>query len=89
MKEKEFREKYNLPVGANVTYIDLDAQRTTPVITAGWTDEQIKNKDLSELDGMISSAQAGLDSLRETVRAEEDRLADLILLRGRKVSLGG
>ncbi len=89
MKEEEFRRLYDVPEGAHITYIDLDAQKETPMNTAGWTDDQIRGKSLQEIDAQITSAEAGLTSLRETVRAEEDRLAGLRLVRDRKVVLGG
>jgi len=89
MEREEFESKYGkLP--SNATYIDLDAQpKPIPeVMTAGWSDTQIRGKTVQELDGMINSAQLGIKNLEETLGGERQRLDDLMRIRNRKIEIG-
>jgi len=89
MKREEF-EAIHGPVGKNVTYIDLDDPTVNPqpVITAGWTDEQIKNKSALEFDEMIASAEMNIRNIERTVEGEKRRLHDLQALKNRRLQLG-
>lgn len=87
MKKEEF-EKLNGKLSADVTYIDLDEQQEPPEpTTCGWTDTQIRNKPLEEFDAMITSGEMGIESLKQTVAQEEQRIADLRRVRNRKLDL--
>jgi len=88
MRREEFEAAYGrLP--SNVQFVDLDAQRKPPpVLTSGWTDEQIANKTIEEIDAMIAAGEKGLESLRETVRGESERVDGLRLIRSRRIQLG-
>lgn len=88
--EKAMREKLGIPMGASLTLIDMDANPDKyERKTAGWTDEQIKNKTVAEFDAMINSAQLAIDSLEATVRDQKERVVDLQRIRGRRTELGG
>lgn len=85
-KEKALRRKLNIPLGAQLTLLELepDIERTTE----GWTDEQIKNKSVSDFDQMISSGELGIEKMEETIRQERKRLAGVRNLRKRRLELG-
>lgn len=88
---KEAFEDVHGKLGDNVTYIDLDDpanQVPAEVVTGGWTDTQIRAKSSQEIDAMINSGQMGLDSLRDTIRKEEQRINNLYLIKQRKLLLG-
>lgn len=90
MKKEEFEAKHGrLP--AHATYIDLDEQRrNTPpeVITGGWTDSQIRGKSEQEILAMVEGCERLIETLRQNVRSEEDRLYDLRAIQRRKQQLG-
>jgi hypothetical protein len=87
MTDKEQREALGIPVGADVTYIDMGPGKVERK-TAGFTDAQISEKTLAEIDAMIHSGQLAIDKLRETVRDQEDRVNGYRRIRERKVELG-
>lgn len=90
--KKEAFEKAHGKIGSNVIYIDLDDpvnQVPPEVVTAGWTDTQIKGKPLVEIEKQIESGELGLAGLRETLSNEERRIAGLRQVRLRKIQLGG
>ena len=87
MKREIFEEKYG-KLGSNAVYIDLDEQKTPPEpVTAGWTDTQIRNKSLEEIDSMIASGDAGILNLTQTLDNEIKRIDDLRRIRKRKLEL--
>jgi len=89
MKREAF-EAIHGRLGGNVMYIDLDEQQEPPEPkTAGWTDTQIKAKPMSEIEAMIKTGEMGLESLRETLTKEEDRVSGLRRIRSRKTEVGG
>ena len=88
--EKQMRKKLGIPMGASLQLIDMDANPDKyERKTAGWTDEQIKNKTVAEFDAMINSAQLAIENLEDTVREQKERAMDLQRIRGRRVELGG
>jgi hypothetical protein len=87
MKREDF-EAVHGKLSSNVTYLDLDEQQVPPEpTTCGWTDTQIRNKSLEELDAMISSGELGLASLHQTLDNEVKRIEDLRRVRNRKLDL--
>lgn len=82
------KRKYNIPLKAQGTFLTL-GDGIVETKTAGWTDDQIRAKSIKELDAMIESGEKALDSLRKTLRAEEDRINDLRRVRQRKTDIGG
>lgn len=87
MRREEFETKHG-KLGSNVVYLDLDEQQKPPeVLTAGWTDAQLKSKPLSEIDAMITSGEMGLATLKETVAQESARIDGLRMARSRKLQL--
>lgn len=87
MKRELFEAKHG-KLGSNVVYIDLDEQQVPPEPeTAGWTDTQIRNKSLEELDAMISSGDLGVENLKQTLDTEIERVEDLRRIRKRKLEI--
>lgn len=90
MNKTMFEERHGkLP--SNVVYLDLDDPRNQvppEVVTAGWTDTQIRSKHLVEINQMIASNEKALESLRETIKGEQKRVDGLQLIRQRKLLLG-
>jgi len=90
MKKEDFEEMTGRKLAPGTTYIDLDEQQAEPEPTfGGWTDSQIKNKPLDQIEAMIRSGELGLEKLRETIANEEARIDDLRLIKQRKLQLGG
>jgi len=88
--ESKLRKMLRLEGRDDVTVINLDDQRAPPeVVTAGWTDSQIKAKSADEIVAMVNSAQMGIQKLHETMRQEQDRLTGLLQVQKRKQQLGG
>jgi hypothetical protein len=54
----------------------------------GWTEDQIRNYPMEDLDAMIRSAKMSVDTLKQSLDGEEARLADLKRIRERKTQLG-
>jgi len=88
MKKAAF-EKVHGKLAPNVVYIDLDDQPKAPpeVVTAGWTDTQLRAKSLPELDAMIASGEMALTNLRNIVDTEVERIEGLKKARSRKLLL--
>lgn len=84
----EQKKKLGIPLKADGVYLDIP-KKQPEILTAGWTDEQIRAKSIQEIDAMISSGEKGIESLKATVRAEEARIDDMRRVRGRKLALGG
>lgn len=79
-----------IPRGANVTFIDMDAQRPAPErVTAGWTDTQIKGQPLSAIESQLSSNERTLATLEEQTAQLRSHIAGLREVRQRKLELGG
>jgi hypothetical protein len=85
-KEKRLRRQLNIPLGANVTLLELepDIER----LTEGWTDDQIKGKSVSQFEQMINSAELGIEKMQETINQEQARIRSLRRLRQRRLELG-
>jgi hypothetical protein len=77
-----------IPKGANVTYIDLDAQRVEEVITGGWTDDQIKAKSIEQINELLSQAKTVLKILEDNVSEQRTRVYDLEAILNRKIFVG-
>lgn len=77
-----------IPKGANVTFIDLDAQRVEEVVTGGWTDSQIRAKKITEILAMIDSDTRVLEVLQKNVADQQSRLYDLHQIMKRKQLIG-
>jgi hypothetical protein len=84
-KEKALRKKLNIPMGAELTLLELEPD--IEVLTEGWTDEQIRNKSAADFDQMISSAELGIDKMEETIMGERKRIRSLRKLRARRLEL--
>lgn len=76
-----------IPLGSDVSFIDMGRGRP-PRTTGGWTDEQIQQKSLEELDTMISQNEKAAQGLRDALKEQEDRLIALRMVRHRRVELG-
>jgi hypothetical protein len=69
-----------------ILYLDL-GKGEVDRRTAGWTDKQIHNYDRGQLISQLESAQVVLDTLRENVRDQENRMRDLERILRRKQEL--
>ena len=88
MDEAEARKKLGIPPNMQVTMIDLDAQRLPPeVVTAGWTDTQIRNKMPNQIQELIDQNQMALDTLRQTTNEQQDRVDGFRRILMRKTEL--
>ena len=86
----ENRKQLGIPVKADVTWIDLDEQQEPPeVVTAGWTDTQIKNKSLEDIDSLIKQNELAAESLMKTYTTQIEQVNKLKQVRHRKLILGG
>lgn len=85
-KEKRLRKQLNIPLGAELTLLELepDIER----LTEGWTDEQILNKTVDHFDKQIEAAELGIDSLEETIAQERKRIRSIRKVRARRLELG-
>tara|TARA_R110000772_G_scaffold30806_10_gene76515 strand:+ start:3701 stop:3979 length:279 start_codon:yes stop_codon:yes gene_type:complete len=85
----ENRKQLGIPEGSNITFIDLDAQRKPPeIMTAGWTDTQIRNKTIDEIDGMIKQNDLAVASLEQTLATQRNMVHNLQQIRQRKITIG-
>lgn len=85
-EEADLRKKLGIPVGANVTFIDMGPGKP-PRKTYGWTDEQVKNKTIEELDKMLESSKKVADKLRSALKEEEERFAGFTMIKLRNIEL--
>ena len=85
-KEKALRKQLNIPLGAELTLLELEPD--IEVLTEGWTDEQILNKTAADFDQQIESAEKGIDMMEETIAGERKRIRSLRKLRARRLELG-
>lgn len=69
-----------------ITYIDMGKGKV-PRKTAGWSDKQIHNKPFDELEAMLNSAKIVLDTLRSSVKDQENRIHDFERILRRKKEL--
>jgi phage terminase large subunit-like protein len=84
VKREEYEKRYGkLP--DDVTYVDLDAQK--PVLTSGWTDEQILGKTPQQLKGMIRQGEKAVAIMQQNIEREEQRIASLRLVLARRMEL--
>ena len=88
MKRADFEAQHG-KLGPNVLYIDLVEHRTVEQTTAGWTDTQIRNYSMSDLDSQILQADLALEQMRKTLADQEQRKTDLLAVKRRKLELGG
>ena len=77
-----------IPVKAEGVFLHIP-KKEPEILTAGWTDDQIRAKSMQELDAMIASGEKGIQSLRDTLTSEQNRVDDLRRVKGRKLALGG
>lgn len=87
MKRSLFEAQYG-KLASNITYIDLDAQ-PREVVTCGWPDSRIRDRPVEFFDGIIAKHTAQAESLRGTIRDQEDRAAGVRTLRRRCIALTG
>ena len=66
----------------------MDANRVEPVLTAGWTDEQIKGKTEQELRAQVAQRETGLVRLQQTVDNERNEIEKLKQVLQRKLQIG-
>lgn len=71
-----------------ILFLDL-GKGEVPEKTAGWTDDQILNKSISDFDQMIASAQHVIDQLEKSIADQEKLLRDYKRLKRRREELGG
>lgn len=89
-KEKSIRKRLGIPMNSDVQIIDLDEQQKPPeVMTAGWSDTQIKGKSVEEIESLIKQNELALDSLEQTVANQRQMINDLRQVRQRKLLIGG
>lgn len=89
-KERQIRNRLNIPMNSDVTIIDLDEQQKPPEpITAGWTDTQISNKTVLEIEGLIKQNELALESIEQTLMKQRQQISDLRQVRQRKLLIGG
>ena len=86
--EADLRRQLNIPAGANVTLIDLDATKTVEVRTHGWTDEMIRGKSVEEFNALIASRERMVESLQQTIDTERAEIGKLREVRARKLAIG-
>jgi hypothetical protein len=88
-REAELRKKLNIPKGANVTLIDLDAQKKPPeVVTGGWTDTQIRGKTLKEIESIVRQNELAETSMETALASHRETLHSMRQVRARKLILG-
>lgn len=89
-KERQIRKRLGIPMNSDVTIIDLDEQQKPPeTVTAGWTDTQIKNKSIQEIDLLISQNELALETMEKSVAQQRDNINGLKQVRWRKHQIGG
>lgn len=89
-KEKNIRKRLGIPMNSDVQIIDLDEQQKPPeVMTAGWSDTQIKGKSVEEIESLIKQNELALDSLEQTVANQRQTINNLRQVRQRKLLIGG
>ena len=86
-KTKAMLKARGIDVPADTKFVNL-VQQAPEVITGGWTDTQIRGKSEKEIISMINGCEYLIDTLRQNVRNEEDRLYDLRAIHRRKQQLG-
>ena len=84
----EEKKALGIPLNAEGTFLHIP-KIEPEILTAGWTDDQIRAKSMTELDAMIDSGLKGIKSLEATLNAERNRVDDLRRVKGRKLALGG
>lgn len=72
----------------SITFMHL-GEGVKEITTDGWTDTQIKNKTLAELDAMIQQHETVLETLEETLREQRNRIRQFERIRRRKEEIGG
>lgn len=82
------KKALGIPVKAEGVFLHIP-KKQPEILTAGWTDDQIRAKSIQELDAMIASGEKGIENLRSTLNAEMARVDDLRRVKGRKLALGG
>lgn len=88
-REAELRKKLNIPAGGNITLIDLDAQKKPPeVVTAGWTDTQIRGRTITEIELLVSQSELALASMQKSLAAQRQIAHNMRQVLERKKTLG-
>lgn len=88
MNEQEARKKFGIPANANLTIVDMDDNPDKyERKTGGWTDEQIKNKPLEDIEALLENSQKVEDILRKNLEEQTNRTLSYSLIRDRKIIL--
>jgi len=88
-REREIRKQLSIPMGSDVQIIDLDAQREPDeMVTAGWTDTQIRNKSLSEIEQLIHQNQLAVESMEKAIAQQQSNIHGLKQVKQRKLIIG-
>jgi len=85
----ENRKKLRIPVTSNIAWIDLDAQREPPeMVTSGWTDTQIKNKAITQIEDLIRQNELAVEAMEKAIAQQRNQINDLKAVRQRKLLIG-
>jgi hypothetical protein len=88
-RERQIRKELSIPMGADVQIIDLDAQRQPPeMVTAGWTDTQIRNKSLAEIEDLIRQNELAVESMEKAIAQQRNQINNIKAVRQRKLIIG-
>ena len=89
-KEKNIRKRLGIPMKTDVQIIDLDEQQKPPeMVTAGWTDTQIKAKTVKDIELLIKQNELALDAIEQTAAGQRQTINNLRQVRQRKLLIGG
>ena len=88
-RERQIRKELSIPMGSDVQIIDLDAQRQPPeMVTAGWTDTQIRNKSLAEIEDLIRQNELAVESMGKAIAQQRNQINNIKAVRQRKLIIG-
>tara|TARA_S200002703_G_C3717216_1_gene220331 strand:+ start:515 stop:787 length:273 start_codon:yes stop_codon:yes gene_type:complete len=88
MNEQEARKKFGIPPNANLQLIDMDANPDKfEVITGGWTDDQIRNKKMEDIDALIEQSINVQNILQKNLDEQRERTMSYKKIRDRKLTL--
>lgn len=87
-RELEIRRKLGIPPSASLQVVDMGEGVVEPR-TEGWTDAQIKDKSLQQLETMISQGMKGVEGLQKALTEQLGRVTSLQKIRDRKLIVGG
>ena len=88
MNEQEARKKFGIPPNANLQLIDMDANPDKfEVITGGWTDDQIRNKKMEDIDALIEQSINVQNILQKNLDEQRERTMSYKKIKDRKLTL--